>query len=198
MATRWRSGLALWCGLAVVGWAPASAQNVQDLLDQQELIDVVPPAQAPDGTWVVSIAYLSDYELDLPRFDDPDGASKLDAQIPERIRELNGKEVLIEGFPLPTEFRNGAVTNFILTPYLNGCCFGGMPRFNEVIQIEIPPPGRKSLIPDYGYQVKGKLIVGAETAEEGFVTNIYRVEMTDLTENRSYGQQHKKQKRFGW
>ena len=63
MPKSWIIGLVAWTGLVAGVVALANAQNVQDLLDQQELVDVVPPTQAPDGTWVVSIAYLADYEL---------------------------------------------------------------------------------------------------------------------------------------
>lgn len=96
------------------------------------------------------------------------------AQIPDYVRELDGKKISITGFMLPTKFKDGKVTEFLLMKDQSGCCFGAMPRINEWIIVKMTNGGVPPLM-DMPLTFLGKLKVG-EVFEEGYLAGIYQLD----------------------
>ncbi len=56
---------------------------------------------------------------------------------PEGIREkLDGKKIFIKGYVYPHDKRYG-LTEFVIIPDLNTCCFGGQPDLTDMIEVTV-------------------------------------------------------------
>lgn len=95
-------------------------------------------------------------------------------QIPDYVRELDQKKISITGFMLPTKFKDGRVTEFLLMKDQSGCCFGAMPRINEWIIVKMKQGGVPPLM-DMPLTFVGTLKVG-EVFEEGYLAGIYQLD----------------------
>ena len=104
----------------------------------------------------------------------PRQADVKDNQIPDYVRELDQKKISITGFMLPTKFKDGKVTEFLLMKDQSGCCFGAMPRINEWIIVKMTQGGVPPLM-DMPLTFVGKLKVG-EVFEEGYLAGIYQLD----------------------
>lgn len=112
-----------------------------------------------DGVIEVNFDFLSgfDYEKD---------------QTPNPIQMLNGKKVAVTGFMLPVDFEEGKVTSFILLNNQMACCFGIMPRMNELIYVKMQGNSSTKFMTDVPIKVFGKFKVG----EENVVGRLYGIE----------------------
>lgn len=138
------------------------------------------PAGAPsDGGYVkAGFDLLASYmfvpaELDPsapPGTPPPSGAK----QIPAQVKELDGKNVIVTGYMLPTKVEKGLVREFLLVASAMLCCYGQTPQVNEFVVVKMSGAGVKPVM-DTPVQFYGKLIV-KEMYEDGFLTNIYSLE----------------------
>lgn len=98
---------------------------------------------------------------------------KSDDSIPEVIRKLDGRRVILQGFVLPLRTRRGQVTEFLLLKDQGTCCFGPQAQINHFVRVT----ARKGHTFESGlaYQVTGQLRVG-ETYVQGYLTGIYQLE----------------------
>jgi len=74
---------------------------------------------------------------------------------------------------LPTKFKDGRVTEFLLMKDQSGCCFGAMPRINEWIIVKMGAGGLAPLM-DTPLTLVGRLKVG-EVFEEGYLSGLYEL-----------------------
>jgi hypothetical protein len=51
--------------------------------------------------------------------------------VPAIYRDLDGKKVVLEGFPYPTNYSGDAVPEFQFVYNIAKCCFGGPPKVQE-------------------------------------------------------------------
>ncbi len=150
---------------------------------------VAPLGPAPDaapaqGATAISFQTLGgfNYVVPLP----PEGAKPEDAppvpknQIPETIKRLDGKQVAIRGFMVPTVFENDGVRSFILVRDQALCCFGVMPKMNEWLDVRMKDDRKAEFFPDRPITVVGKLEVG-EQYEGNIVLSVYRMEAATVT-----------------
>lgn len=63
---------------------------------------------------------------------------ELRREIPEDVLALNGKKVAVVGFTLPLKLEEGRATEFLLLRTQSACCFGMVPRVNEIITVKMP------------------------------------------------------------
>lgn len=108
--------------------------------------------------------------IDLMFAEEPDGA---EFDFPEPVQELNGEEISIVGYMIALDFEGEAVTHFMLVRDLAACCFGGIPRPDEWIDVHVAEP-----CPYWVYRpvrVTGKLSVGLEQQEEAFMTSVLQI-----------------------
>jgi hypothetical protein len=101
-------------------------------------------------------------------------------QIPVEVKQLNEQAVALTGYMLPVKLKEGLVTDFMLLPNTMGCCFGRMPRINEVIIVNTTGQGFKSL-KDIPITVAGTLHVGAIRNDNRLI-GIYQMDCEHVVE----------------
>lgn len=97
----------------------------------------------PLGYLPINFTILARFFLRLP---EPGAtpAARWDAvwrQIPEEIQAMNNRKVALVGFVLPMTVANGRSTEFLLLRTQSACCFGMVPRVNELVIVKVAPPG---------------------------------------------------------
>jgi len=141
--------------------------------------DQTPPAPIPEpvldkenNLWV-PFALLSSFPYEPPS--NAKNGQTDSGQIPEQVKELNGKQVAVQGFMIPVAFNEGRVTSFILASNQMLCCFGMTPRMNEFVVVEMAEGKTARYLPDLPVVAFGKLDV-SERYRGGFVDSVYRME----------------------
>lgn len=129
-----------------------------------------------DGALPITFAHLSmagadvNGLIDLMFTEDPDGA---EFEFPESIQELDGEDLTIVGYMIALDFEGEAVTHFMLVRDLAACCFGGIPRPDEWIDVHVTEP-----CPYWVYRpvrVRGHLSVGLEQQEDALMTSVLQI-----------------------
>ena len=141
---------------------------------QQDRISewVGPPPGLGDVIWV-TMAQLGDFPVE----DVAHSKALLEERIPDTVKELSGKEIVVDGFMLPlTVGADGKVSEFYLFRHMESCCFGGSPLPTDFIHIFMDEG--ESAWAGHAYEfirVQGDLDVGVETDQYDTVTSIYRL-----------------------
>ena len=105
----------------------------------------------------------------------------LQAQIPAEVKRWNGRRVSLTGYMLPVEIeRRGWIRVFLLMRDLASCCFGGSPKLNEWIHVQVKPEVRSKYITYAKTRVEG-IIAIEPVMEDGLATGLYRVEAEAIT-----------------
>jgi hypothetical protein len=100
------------------------------------------------------------------------------SQIPRLIRELDGREVGVQGFMLPVRMDGGWVREFLLMRDQSMCCFGVIPEINEWVTVTMSGRGVRAML-DQPVTVFGTLRVG-EVYQHGVLAGIYWMEGEEL------------------
>lgn len=95
-------------------------------------------------------------------------------QIPEDVLALNGRKVALAGFILPISLVDGRTQEFLLLRTQSACCFGMVPRVNELVIVKAPAPGIKP-VPDTPFVVGGTFGV-RWIGEAGQLTALYEMQ----------------------
>lgn len=134
-------------------------------------------AQLGDSTDYLEVGFdrISDY-IFTPPFPNPrasasEHAAAIAAAIPQEVRRLDGRRVVITGFMLPVKMEKGLVTEFLLMRDATACCFGTMPDMNEWVIVRMAGEGVRSLM-EIPVRIHGILAVGP-VLEDGFLAGIY-------------------------
>lgn len=134
----------------------------------------------PLGFVPTSFTVLARFFPDLPAASEgsaPTQEARWDAlrqQIPADVLALDGQKVALAGFVLPLTLQDGRTTRFLLLRTQSACCFGLMPRVNELVVVHVPAPGIRPQ-PDTPFVVAGKFHV-QWTGEGDQLIAIYRME----------------------
>jgi len=112
--------------------------------------------------------------LDLP------GLPKPKSEIPESIKGLKDKKVLVTGYMVPLKMRKGAVTAFVLCRSIPACCFGDSIKMNEWIMVTMQKDQSTQYVADQQITVFGTLDVG-EVKDGDIVLSIYRMTADQVT-----------------
>jgi hypothetical protein len=135
------------------------------------------PPMEVDGHLRVDFAHLSAFAIEPPAYDPnlkPDDALALVAkQIPNEVKQYDGRRAQVVGFMLPVKMEGQLVSQFLLMRDQMMCCYGVVPRLNDWVVVHAAKPVR--FAPDIPIAVRGTLKVGP-TQEQGFVTAIYTLE----------------------
>lgn len=140
-----------------------------------------------EGALPVSFRDLASFEYDLPEAKIVPGKKKPD--IPDSVRAWSGKKVKIEGYMIPLKFGAGKVTEFLLSSQPFGCCFGGIPMVNEMVEVVMPKGQGAPSIPDRLITVRGTLTVGEKTDAMGYLLSIYQIK-AEAVEDRVKASHH--------
>jgi len=96
--------------------------------------------------------------------------------IPDWVKALNGKKVVIRGNATPANIDASGVSEFFLANQTDPCGFGTMPRINEWIYVNLAGGKRVNITPPPGSTVevlvKGIFTV-KEDIEEGHIVSLF-------------------------
>jgi hypothetical protein len=98
---------------------------------------------------------------------------ELRKEIPADVLAMNGKKVALAGFTLPLQMEDGRATEFLLLRSQAACCFGMVPRVNELVMVKMAAPGMKPIL-DTPVVVAGTLAV--KWIGEDQLTAIYEMQ----------------------
>lgn len=134
------------------------------------------PPEMVAGYSKVHFSQLAGFKYRPPSQPVPAGEALPDAlaQVPELIRGLDGRKVVLSGFMLPLKLENGFATEFFLLSNSSLCCYGIMPEMNEWIHVRMRAEGLPA-VQDVPVFLAGKLQVKARW-EAGYLTGIYEME----------------------
>jgi hypothetical protein len=97
------------------------------------------------GYQPVSFTELARFFVEVPNFTSGDSPAQkwetIRQQIPEDVLGLNGNKIALAGFTLPITLVNGRATEFLLLRTQAACCFGMVPRVNEIVMVKMAAPG---------------------------------------------------------
>ena len=93
--------------------------------------------------------------------------------IPKAIHALEGRDVWLRGYMMPTEMTGTTVKAFMLVGGMPGCCFGAAPALNQLVFVSVPDDLSVDYSPDDPVWVRGRLSVG-EKLRHGEVESLYR------------------------
>jgi hypothetical protein len=122
-----------------------------------------------------SFSRLANYTFPSVIEDDPVKLAALyNAQIPQAIKNLDGKKTVISGFMLPVKVNKGVVTELLLMKDQMSCCYGATPNLNDFVIVRMPE-GKGKLMVDTPIFIYGTLKVGA-VLENGFLAGVYQLD----------------------
>ena len=137
----------------------------------------------------VPFSFLGDYWLDEPdwrQLADPEYIASLsyDTEIPDEVKQIDGKKVAIMGFMLPIDVDKGKVKRFLLLKSTMSCCFGVAPRINEVVYVESSKKQKIQTVMDTPITVFGKLSIGQQFREDLMLMGVYQLELDEVKRGR--------------
>ena len=162
---------------APAGVGEASAKPPAPVLPEgPPLAALERPPEMVAGYAKVHFSQLAGFKYRPPPQPVPAGEAPPDAlgQVPELIRGLDGRKVVLSGFMLPLKLENGFATEFFLLSNSSLCCYGIMPEMNEWIHVRMRAEGLPP-VQDVPVFLAGKLQVKARW-ESGYLTGIYEME----------------------
>lgn len=163
------------------GFQPLPRAFETDQVDPETGVPVL--ERDGDDILVMSFADLS-YPDYIPR--DPlasDAEDEAAHEFPERLTKFDGRRATIDGFMIPTSFRDGKVREFILSGDPPNCCFGGFPPIDRAIDVTLPEDHPGVDYSSYGvFRVIGELSIGETFDEYGYVLGIYQLEAQTVAE----------------
>ncbi len=137
------------------------------------------PAPTKDASGAVFIVVgfdkLSSFKYEVP--DETKANSdtdKGDSQIPQSVKDFDGKRVALKGFMLPLKVEGGLVTELLIMRDQSMCCFGAVPKINEWVSVKMTGKGVKPVM-DQAVTLVGKLKVGG-IKENGYLVGIYAMD----------------------
>ena len=137
----------------------------------------IPEPKVVDGFLKLDFYWLSSYDFVRPAPDAPPGPGGKPAtgeeQIPLAIKKWNGVNAILTGFMLPTNFKDGKTTEFLLMANLMLCCYATVPKVNDWVLVRIP--AGVDVIQDQPISFRGRFHVGAQI-DDGILTAIYEMD----------------------
>lgn len=105
-------------------------------------------------------------------------------KFPEEIKAFDQKDAAIVGYMIPLEYKpkTDEIKVFMLVRDLMACCFGGAPRPDEWVYVEMDGDSATKLYPYLPIVVRGKLTVGRIEDEFGLSSGVYSMKATSVEE----------------
>ena len=184
-----RRGAALDGGLAAL---PPNTPNLPEIPTSEPEAPAATEKGLPDGVQAISFKSLSLLDADVDGLLDlifnpieEEGAeAKTDFEFPESAQSLDGKRVAIVGYMIPLDWVQGEdrITSFMLVRDFAQCCFGGMPRPDEWIDVITPLGESAGFFAYRPVRVIGKMRVGLDRPADAIVASVYQMVATDVTD----------------
>ncbi len=140
---------------------------------------MAPRKFAAEGYTPVNFTVLARFILAVPAPDPgPNPPSKplwdeVKQQIPIEVQELDGTRIAVTGYMLPVALSDGLTSEFLLLRNQSVCCFGLVPRVNELILVQTVGRGVRPMS-DVPVSVAGTLRL-KWIGEGGYLTGIYEM-----------------------
>ncbi len=152
--------------------------------DQIDPLTGVPVLQR-DGNDILVMAFS---DISYPEYIPRDPLNEGDEEpephaFPQHLMNFHGRRATIDGFMIPTSFKDGKVREFILSGDPPYCCFGGFPPIDRAIDITLPEDHPGVEYSAYGVmRVIGTLSVEETFDEYGYVLGIYKLHAETVAE----------------
>lgn len=176
-------GLARWIGgaavLALAGLAGISATAATDKGGRQTLSwdDLMPPGEE-EKLMKMYEAYIATLSASGPIAEGSAEDKMEQIGTYNVVKELDGKEVRIPGFPVPLDLGAGGMTKeFLLVPYFGACIHTPPPPPNQIVYVKSDTPVVLSESLD-AIWVEGKL--AAQTKESDLADAAYTLTLAKL------------------
>jgi len=140
------------------------------------------PAQqiSPAGLLILDWMRLGSFDYNPLDWDTPT-PKRAGGLVPPYIRKLDGAPVEIVGNILPLDFDGGGSYEFILNATVDACGFGGVPRINEWIHVQMKPREKtRPLKPGHEVLVRGVFRV-REVVDRDRLTGLYAMVADSVT-----------------
>jgi len=122
-----------------------------------------------------------DYELLVDSLLFPEEYAEDGVELPKNIAALSGQEVAIQGYMIPGKIeRGGNVRDFMLVRDLLACCFGGIPKPDEWIDVVMAEDADAEYIRYMPLVVTGTLTVGEDMDMDAFNPAVFKMVATEV------------------
>ena len=166
----------------------ATATNNIGLSPAAVVTNPLPPIITVAGDKYRSLSYQSlasfrfnvSAEMSRPDADPLVATARVLERIPGEVKTMNERAVALTGLMLPVKWNEGLVTDFMLLPNTMGCCYGRIPRINEIIIVNTSGKGVK-LMKDVPVSVLGTFHVGA-IRNNNYLAGIYQMDCERVVE----------------
>ena len=109
-----------------------------------------------------------------PRWGEVSETDSIDDAIPETVRKLDGRPLVIQGYMMPIVTEEGRAQEFLLMRSMKSCCYGRPPKLNEIIYVKMEGEGA-----DYKHErltiVYGEIEVGEKLLGKKLAKTLYRM-----------------------
>jgi len=183
-------GAALDGGLAAL---PPGAPSLPPFPAAEPEVPAVAAKGLPEGVQAISFHNLSLLDADIDGLLDlifnPAEKEGQDAaapfEFPAAAQTLDGKRVAIVGYMIPLDWIDGEerITSFMLVRDFAQCCFGGMPRPDEWIDVTTPLGESVGFFAYRPIRVMGKLTVGLDRPADAMVASVFQMLASDVTDS---------------
>lgn len=164
---------------------PSKNSSVQTIAFAVTSTAVSKPAQKENGYLPLSFDLLGDYEYRERLAINGKAVTNHADQIPQNVKDMNGKKVAIQGYFYPVQVENGGtIKDFLLLRNQIYCCFGCAVRINEWISVEMRDG--KPLKADFTSRpvtIYGTLEVGPKYQDD-ILIDLYRMKADKLVEDK--------------
>lgn len=144
------------------------------------------PKQRVDQETGLPLVTWNDLRLPDERVDDlvdallyPESYSEEEKAFPTYIAELDGQEVIIEGFMIPLEWEGERVLNFMLVGDMLACCFGGAPEPDAWIDVKMNGEGAEYFV-QLPILVRGIIHIEGLDDGTGYAAGCYTMQATSI------------------
>ena len=127
-------------------------------------------AKQVGNAWQVDLKALGNFP-----FDEANGDLK---DVPEKWRQLDGKQVVLQGFPYVTNYAGDTIPAFQFVYNVQKCCFGGPPKVQERVFAHV----NGGEVPNYNMQfatLQGTLHVRPHK-EAGKVVSLFDLDVQKI------------------
>lgn len=152
-------------GENAAGGAPAEPREIKLLIPQKDFA-----VEGPDGALRVS---YDDFDLLKVLNMEPVPADAAD-YMPDWLKELDGKRVVVRGFMYPT-FRESGIERFILARDNQICCFGRDPKIYDLVRVKLRTGQTTDYILNRPFDVAGVFHILPE-AFDGQLERLYVID----------------------
>lgn len=100
--------------------------------------------------------------------------------VPKQYRELDGKRVVLQGYPYTTKYAGEEAPEFEFVYNVANCCFGGPPKVQERVFARAKPGKTAPLYNMQFAQLEGTLHVRVEK-EEGHAKSLFTLDIDRIS-----------------